>query len=166
MRNYEGGKTMKFGDLFENWGLKSLKLNWKFVEAEFSPEPDDQDAAWEMYVYLITTILTQKLPDEDGDEQAALDSVYRLFGVTRNILTEYGRKAKEFTKIAVVVLNQKVRPFTAKWHKLSLAGAFNDAEQRKKFRQELATVQADMRHYAGLLANIAQVEDITDIEDA
>ncbi len=156
---------MRFGDLFENWGLKSLKLNWKFVEAEFAPEPDDREAAWEMYVYLITTVLTQKLPDEDGDEESALTSVYRLFGVTRDILTKHGRKAKEFTKIAVVVLNQIVRPFTAKWHKLSVAGAFGDAEQRRKFRQELEDLQANMRRYAAMLANIAQVEDITDIED-
>ena len=156
---------MKFGDLFKKWELKTLKLNVKFVEAEFAPKPGDRDAAWEMYVYLITTILTQKLPPEDGDEEAALTSVYRLFGVTRDILTKYGRKAKEFTKIAVVVLNQIVRPFTARWHKLSLGGAFNDAAQRTQFRRELDDLRGSMRHYAGMLADIAQVEDITDIED-
>lgn len=156
---------MRFGDLFENWGLDSLKLNVSFIEAEFKAQPDDQNAAWEMYVYLITTILTQKLPDEDGDEKTALDSVYHLFGVTRNILVEYGRKAPGFSKIAVVVLNQIVRPFTAKWHKLSLAGAFADAGQCRAFRQELSELQLNMRRYAALLADIAKVEDITDIED-
>lgn len=156
---------MRFGDLFENWGLKSLKLNLKFVEAEFDAQPDDQNAAWEMYVYLITTILTQNLPDEDGDEKTALDSVHGLFKVTRSILVQYGRKAKGFSKIAVVVLNQIVRPFTAKWHKLSLAGAFSDADQCAAFRRELAELQLNMRRYAGLLADIAKVEDITDIQD-
>lgn len=156
---------MRFGDLFENWGLDSLKLNVNFIEAEFKAQPDDQNAAWEMYVYLITTILTQKLPDEDGDEKTALESVYRLFGVTRDILVTYGRKAPGFSKIAVVVLNQIVRPFTAKWHKLSLAGAFSDTEQCKAFRRELSELQLNMRRYAALLANIAKVEDITDIQD-
>jgi len=32
----------------------------------------------------------------------------------------------QFRKIAIVVLNQVIRPFTVKWHRLSLAGAFND----------------------------------------
>jgi hypothetical protein len=49
--------------------------------------------------------------------------VYRLFGLTREILkAPGGRHAREFAKIAVVVLNQKVRPFTARWHRLALAG--------------------------------------------
>lgn len=33
------------------------------------------------------------------------------------------------------------------------------------FRRELSELQLNMRRYAGLLADIAKVEDITDIED-
>ena len=35
----------------------------------------------------------------------------------------------EFAKLTIPVLNQIIRPFTAKWHRLSLAGAFEDAVQ-------------------------------------
>ena len=153
---------MKYLDLFEKWGLKSLHLNLNFVTAEFEPTSGDQDAAWEMYVELITRIVTQRLEPEHGDEKSALDSVYSLFGTTRTILKERGRKAPAFTKIAVIVLNQVVRPFTAKWHKLGLAGAFNDPVQCREFRQELETLQDDLRSYAALLADMAEVEDITD----
>ena len=62
-------------------------------------------------------------------------------------------------------MNQIVRPFMARWHKLSLGGAFNDASQRAQFHRELDDLRGNMRHYAGMLADIAQVEDITDIED-
>lgn len=60
---------MKVKDLFENWGLTNIKLNVGFMEAEFEAKPDDQEAAWEMYVELITRTLTQELRDEDGDEK-------------------------------------------------------------------------------------------------
>ena len=50
---------MKVKDLFENWGLTNIKLNVGFMEAEFEAKPDDQEAAWEMYVELITRTLTQ-----------------------------------------------------------------------------------------------------------
>ena len=152
---------MTYKDLFEKWKLSSLKLNLKFVEAEFVADAADEEAAWEMYVELITRITTQRL--EYGDEQAALDSVYSLFKTTRRVLVRKGRKARSFTKIAVVVLNQVVRPFTAKWHKRSLEGAFENPELCAEFRDELATLQDELRKYSALLADMAKVEDITEI---
>lgn len=94
-----------------------MKLNLKFLQAEFEANPEDQEAAWEMYVELITRIVTQYLDINSGDEASALNSVYSLFGVTRTILKQKGRKCESFTKISVIILNQVVRPFTAKWHK-------------------------------------------------
>ena len=152
---------MTYKDLFEKWKLSSLKLNLKFVEAEFTADAADEEAAWEMYVELITRITTQRL--EYGDEQAALDSVYSLFKTTRRVLVRRGRKAQSFTKIAVVVLNQVVRPFTAKWHKRSLEGAFENPELCAEFRAELETLQDELRKYSALLADMAKVEDITEI---
>ena len=123
------------------------------------------EAAWAMYVQMLTRITTQPLPDEDGDEQTALDSVYSLFATTRDILTEYGREAPEFSKLAVLILNQKVRPFTAKWHVPSLQGAFTDAEKCAEFRDELRDLQGILRGYMEALAALAGVEDFTDISE-
>lgn len=111
---------MTFKDLFREWGLNSIKLKAGFAEVEFGPTGDDQTAAWDMYVELITRITTQPLDDTTGDEETALNSVYQLFPITRDILKNKGRNAENFTKIAVIVLNQIVRPFTAKWHKKKL----------------------------------------------
>lgn len=152
---------MKVKGLFENWGLTNIKLNVGFMEAEFEAKPDDQEAAWEMYVELITRTLTQELRDEDGDEKTALDSVHSLFPITREILKSKGRKCEAFTKIAVIVLNQIVRPFTAKWHKLEIEGAFDNPAKCKEFREELKQLQSKMRGYSAMLASIAGVEDIT-----
>ena len=61
-------------------------------------------------------------------------------------------------------MNQVVRPFTTKWHPQSLAGALGDAEKRSEFRQDLEALQSDLRNYNRLLAQIAGVEDLTDLE--
>lgn len=113
---------MTFKELFRKWGLNSIKLKVGFAEVEFGPTEDDQTAAWDMYVELITRITTQPLDDATGDEETALNSVYQLFPITRDILKSRGRNAENFTKIAVIVLNQIIRPFTAKWHKKKLSG--------------------------------------------
>ncbi len=119
---------MKWRKWLENWDMTSLKISAPFLEMEWNPAEPDKDAAWELYVELLTRITTQPLPDEDGDEETALQSVYALFGLTRSIIKSHGRDCREFTKIAIVVLNQIIRPFTAKWHKVSVAGQFNNPD--------------------------------------
>ncbi len=131
---------------------------------ELSFQPADKDAAWELYIEMLTKVVTQPLPSEAGDEKVALDSVFSLFPTTRAILRQHGRKTIEFSKVAIPVLNQVVRPFTAKWHKESLAGAFKDTAKQEEFREELAILQKDLRHYNRMLAEIAEVEDLTDLE--
>ena len=104
------------------------------------------------------------MPSEVGDEKTALDSVFSLFSTTREILRRHGRRTIQFSKIAIPVLNQVVRPFTAKWHRESLSDAFEDAEKCKEFRKELEALQEDLHNYNRMLANIAGVEDLTDLE--
>lgn len=156
---------MRWRDWLDNWKMSSLKINAKFLEMEWKPADGDKDAAWEMYIELITRITTQPLAENDGDEKTALDSVYSLFPTTREIIRRHRRDCSEFTKIAVVVLNQVVRPFTAKWHKLSLKGSFGDSQQKKEFRDELLALQNQLRKYTRMLSDMAGVEDLTDLED-
>ena len=125
---------MKLRDFLEQWGLSKLKIKLAFLEGEFRPNDPDRYAAWELYVELLTRITTQYLAPEDGDEQTALDSVHALFPLTREILRKYGSGADEFAKLAIPVLNQVIRPFTAKWHRLSLAKAFEDPDHCREFR--------------------------------
>jgi len=155
---------MKMKKWFENWDLTKLQVKAGFLEMEWQPQEKDREAAWELYVEMLTRVITQPLPREHGDEKTALDSVYTLFAITREILRRKGRECIQFTKIAVVVLNQIVRPFTAKWHRLALAGAFGDTERKNQFRTELVSVQKDLRNYTRLLAEVAQVEDLTGID--
>lgn len=155
---------MKPKALLRKFELTRIRLNTKFVQMDLALTDHDREAAWDLYVEMLTRITTQPLPTEDGSEPQALASVYSLFPTTREILRSRGRKTIEFTKLAVPVLNQVVRPFTAKWHRRSRNGAFCDPALCIEFRRDLELLQCDLRKYNRLLAHIADVEDLTDLE--
>ena len=155
---------MKLRQWLENWDMTSLKITAPFMEMEWSPKDEDKAAAWDLYVELLTRIATQPLDPSHGDEKTALDSIYSLFPITREILKVHTRECQEFAKIAIVVLNQIVRPFTAKWHRLSLQGAFSGPEANSEFRAELAALQARLKTFTKMLADMAGVEDLTTLE--
>lgn len=156
---------MKWGKWLENWNMTSLKIKASFLEMEWKPQDEDKAAAWELYVELLTRIATQPLDEKHGDEKTALDSVFSLFAITRQVLKNNTRNCTEFAKIAIVMLNQVIRPFTAKWHRLSIQGAFTDEDNCKRFRTELAQLQLALKKYAKMLADMAGVEDITALEE-
>jgi len=156
---------MKWKKWLENWDMTSLKIKTPFLDMEWKPQEADKAAAWDLYVELLTRITTQPLPKEHGDEQTALNSVFTLFGLTRDVLKKHGRDAEEFAKIAIVVLNQVIRPFTAKWHKLSIDSAFSQKEKCEEFREELKKLQLVLGIYTKMLSDMAGVEDLTDLEN-
>ena len=59
------GEKMNLQELFTSVKLTNIKLNLKFASLDFAMNSVDKDAAWEMYVELITRILTQNLAFED-----------------------------------------------------------------------------------------------------
>jgi hypothetical protein len=155
---------MRMKDLFEKWGLTSLKVKTPILELDWEPSDFDKDAAWDLYVELLTRITTQMLKEYHGREEAALNSVYQIFPLTRTTLKAYGRKAENYTRIAIIVLNQIIRPFTTKWHRLSEQGAFKDEKKCAEFRKDLAVLQVKLRAYTSLLSELAGVEDLTDLD--
>ena len=155
---------MQLRKLLEKWDLTSLKIKTPFLDMQWEPKDEDKDAAWDLYVELITRVATQRLEPDEGDEAAALKSIHDLFPLTRSTIKRNGRHCINFTRIAVVILNQKVRPFTATWHRRIVSGAPTDAE-KEAFREQLAQLQRDLRNYTRLLADLAEVEDLTDLEN-
>ena len=156
---------MKWKKWLENWDMTSLQISPPFLKMEWKPQEADKDAAWELYIELLTRITAQPLPIKHGEEKTALDSIYSLFGLTRVIIKSHKRDCIEFTKIAIVVLNQIIRPFTAKWHKISIEKGFADLDTCKNFREELLKLQKQLCIYTKMLADMAGVEDMTSLED-
>ena len=157
---------MKWSKWLEQWDMTSLKIKAPFLEMEWEPMDEDKKASWELYIELLTRITTQPLSGNDGDEETALKSIHLIFPITRDIIKSNGRHCIEFTKLAIVVLNQVIRPFTAKWHKLSLQGAFSDQKQCKEFRSELLELQRLLNIYTRMLGDMAGgEEDLSDFQD-
>lgn len=157
---------MKIQDLFEKWNLTGLKIKTPILDMEWKPSDSDRDAAWDLYIELLTRITTQPLSDENGIEKTALSSIYIIFEITRKTLKEHGRASTEFAKIAIIVLNQVIRPFTAKWHRESENGAFNSPAKCVEFRKDLKILQIKLVNYTSLLADLANVEDLAGIQSA
>ena len=156
---------MKWRQWLENWEMTSLKIKASFLEMEWKPQDEDKAAAWELYVELLTRVATQPLDAKHGDEKTALDSIFSLFAITRQVLKNHSRQCAEFTKIAIVVLNQVIRPFTAKWHRISIQDGFANQEARESFRRELVQLQTILRKYTKMLADMAGVKDLTSLEE-
>lgn len=116
----------------------------------------DKQAAWELYVEMATTIVTQPL-HEGGDEQSALNSLYSLFPTTREVLRRHGPQASECGRVAIAILNSAVRPTTTKWHGKSLSGAFAEETQKAEFRRDLEELQKHLVNYIEQLAMIAGI---------
>lgn len=156
---------MNLLNLFNIFKLDKLTIDLKIVNIDIVLNNNDKEAAWLMYVELITRVATQRLEDNLGIEETALDSIYKLFPITREILKTKGRKAKNFTIVSIIFLNKMIRPFTSKWHKKSLEKAFEDENECAEFRRELFSLQDCLINYCKLLSYIAGVEDLTFIKE-
>src|SRR5215469_10986472 len=108
--------------------LQSFKVSVKLpyladIEGTWAPDQSERDAAWELYVELVTRISVVEL-GPDALLREALNSLYSLFQTTRGILRKYGPGVARpkgganlsFGHIAVGVLNGALRPALETWH--------------------------------------------------
>ena len=135
------------------------------MEFIYSDADANANAAWDLYIELLTRTTIQTLEPEHGDEDTALQSIFSLFSITRSVIKEYGKDCITFTRMAVLILNQKIRPFTAKWHKVSISGGFRNSDRCSEFRKELIELQQVLSIYTQMLAKMAGVEDISSMEE-
>jgi hypothetical protein len=141
----------RFGELF---GLQQGNQP-HFGTLPWNPGYQDRRAAWELYTELRTRIATQPLAYRSGDEATALDSIYRLFKLSRRMIRRH-HGCTHFAALVVLVLNDSIRPFTAKWHRKKMDGRLSSADERFIFRQELSDLQTALRKFTSLLAALAQ----------
>lgn len=140
-------------------------------------EAEQQAAAWEIYVELVTRIAVVELGDQQGTLREALASLHSLFGTIRTILRRYGpavaraanAEASEVSILAMAILNDVLRPLLADWHPQLLAhesrcpAGLSAAEHEREWarnlemREALAGSRARLGDYARLLAAAAAV---------
>ncbi len=144
-------------------------------EAEFTPDNAQCEAAWCLYVELVTRVAVQELQDQHGTLREALSSLHAIFPATRQILKDagprVGAKAWSIGGISIRVLNRGLRPVLAKWHPL-----LADWEARRpatrspldheaqwahhaELRNELIKLRRELALYAGALGKACGVEE-------
>jgi hypothetical protein len=150
------------------------------VEGTWEPDETERNAAWEMYVELITRISLAELKPDQGLLREALSSLYTLFDTTRKILCKYGPSVAQpkgedeisFGYLAVAILNAVLRPVLANWHPLLLyyESARDNTlspleyerqwENHEELRQVLDDVRSVLIEYANVLAQVAGVPSL------
>lgn len=158
------------------WGPAKLSGTWE-------PDSAELDAAWELYVELVTRISVVPLQPGQGILREALTSLYQLFGITREILRKYGPAVGRaprtpgqyrFGHLAVWMLNAAVRPVLAEWHprlqqwEASRPQGQSIAEHEASWpaaqdlRRELEALRALLLRYAEILAEVCEAPALID----
>jgi hypothetical protein len=153
----------------------SVSLPFGIGSAEWEADLTERRAAWSLYVELVTRIAVEPLAEEEGLLREALNSLYSLFGTTREILKEAGPEVgtshRSVGGIAIAVLNRGLRPFLAKWHprlqvwesKRPVEVSPSEHEQKwsdaLELRKELEVLRGNLHQYSLALADIAGIEN-------
>ena len=64
----------------------TVSLPFGIGSASWESDQTERRAAWELYIELVTRIAVQPLATKEGLMREALNSLYNLFGSTREIL--------------------------------------------------------------------------------
>jgi len=169
--------------MFSKLETLTVKLNIGVLEMEstWKPSEEEKNAAWELYVELVTRISFVELKPNEGLLREALSSLYTLFSTTREVLKRYGPKVVRGSDdadmsvglIAIAMINIVVRPLLAKWHPLLLdyegkkpqeitaLEHEKDWEKNAELREQLNQTRQTLIQYTKVLAKIAKVPFFT-----
>jgi hypothetical protein len=153
-------------------GVGGISGTWK-------PSQKEREAAWEMYVELVTRVAVVELRLEEGLLREALSSLYTIFGTTREILRRHGPEVAiagegevSFGRLSVFILNAVLRPVLAKWHPMLLDYEKTRAESMStldherswdkydELRDVLEQTRVHMNEYAEYLREVAGVPSL------
>lgn len=132
----------------------------------------EQKAAWRLYVEISTRVATQPLKANQGLLREALNSLYKLFDVTREILKEAGPEVAQSNEslgyYSMAILNDVLRPFLTKWHPLLLDWEYQRESSEsvikhekkwmdsKILRKELEVLRKDLIKYCNALRVLSE----------
>ncbi|GCC10896.1 hypothetical protein IPdc08_00935 [archaeon] len=164
---------MKLQSMKVSLNLKILK-----VEGTWTPTEKEREAAWELYVELVTRISVVEFKDKEGILREALNSLYSIFSITREILRRYGpdvaiprgEREYSFGELAIMILNYELRLLLTKWHPLlqeyeakkkpevSIKEYEDKWKRNTEMRKELNETRKILIQYSNLLAEVAKVK--------
>ena len=148
------------------------------ISGTWQPDKSEINAAWALYVEMVTRAPLGDIVLSDGSVRKTLTSPYSLFESGRGILRRYGPgvakpkrgKKLSFGYLAVWMLNLVLRPLLTKWHPELQAWesanpgiADKEWPDRCNFLEALADTREQLNQYAALFADVADVADVPDL---
>ena len=150
------------------------------ISGDWEPDQSEREAAWELYVELITRVSVVNLGPDEGLLRESLTSLYSLFSTTREILRKHGPAVAKpkgeddisFGLLSVAVLNTVLRPILSKWHPLledyeankpsGVSGLDYEREWERaaELRGALENARLKLVEFAGILADVAGVPSL------
>ncbi len=150
------------------------------ISGDWEPDQNEREAAWELYVELITRVSVVNLAKGDGLLRESLTSLYSLFPTTRDILRKHGPSVAKpkhedgisFGLLSVTVLNTVLRPILSKRHPLLSDYEVNKPtgissleherkwEEGSELRDALEGARVKLVEFAGILADVAGVPSL------
>ena len=117
---------------------------------------DDRTRAHRLLAELSTRITSAPLRYRDGDEAAALSSLYKVFLKTRDEMVKSGGAAQGFSNVALILLERVLRPFTGHWHGQLERGGLERQDERRRFRIELRRLRRQLDSFRVVLGHMAE----------
>jgi hypothetical protein len=153
--------------------LRTVSINLPFglggVQVDVSEA--EARAAWNLYVERATRGAARPLEEGQGFAREALNSLYTLFGTTRQVLREAGPEIADGPEalgpLAIRIINEGLRPFMVRWHtelrryEAAQGSAPSDEsgwQLRAEFDADLQQVQRELAVYVEMLAKLAGVK--------
>lgn len=177
VRALQTSKRRRFGMRRVTVGVNLPVLG---IQGEWTPTDAEREAAWELYIEIVTRTTVVDLSDAEGLLCEALESLHSLFDTTRGILRKHGPSVatpatsgqQSFGSIAIALLNNVLRPVLAKWHP-----ALEEYESRRpsgvsvleherhwdeagSLRSALRSVRLVVNEYARILEDVAGIPSI------
>ncbi|GGZ89959.1 hypothetical protein GCM10010389_30400 [Streptomyces echinoruber] len=151
--------------------LTEVRLVLPGSEMTFRANTDMRQAAQRMFFQAATRVATRPLEDGSGNLREALTSLKTLFDLYREPLESGAAppppaKGDSVHELVLDILNFELAPFLAKWH--PRLRAFEEAHpgqdesawpENAAFREELRTLQDNLRPYVIGLGEIAGIRD-------
>lgn len=166
--------------------LVNVKLDLKLpgiggIEGIWEPDDTEIQAAWELYVEMVTRTPLGGFSPQEGSAREALTSIYTLFDTTRGVLRKSGPSVARpkvgeelsFGYLAVSMLNLVLRPLLTDWHRQLQVWerehpglGENEWPGRSAFFAALDQTREQLGQYASLFAEVAEVPELMEKLDA
>jgi hypothetical protein len=149
----------------------------ELIRGIWEPKESERNAAWDMYVELVTRLPVAYVKPEEGSLRIGLSALYRLFDATREILRKYGPSVARprdmgqlsFGLLSVRIMDVVLRPFLIKWY--PLLKEYEETKKRsdspqeherkweryEELNQAMKEVREALLQYSNLLARASEV---------